>query len=93
MPGGVRVTGTTASSITLGWTAASGTVTGYRVYEGSTVRATVTGTSATFSGLAACTSRTFTVAAYNDGRRVHPQRGRSPPRRPAASRPTCRATS
>jgi chitinase len=64
-PGGVRVTGTTASSITLGWTAAAGTVTGYRVYEGSTVRATETGTSTTFSGLAACTSRTFTVAAYN----------------------------
>ncbi|HWM05489.1 MAG TPA: cellulose binding domain-containing protein [Actinophytocola sp.] len=63
-PGNVRVTGTTASAITLGWTAVSG-VTGYRVYEGSTVRATVTGTSATFAGLAACTSRTYTVAAYN----------------------------
>jgi chitinase len=63
-PGNVRVTGTTASAITLGWNAVSGAA-GYRVYEGSTVRATVTGTSATLSGLPACTSRTYTVAAYN----------------------------
>ncbi len=65
-PGNLTVTGTTSSAITLGWSAASGTVSGYRVYEGSTVRATVTGTSATLGGLAACTSRTYTVAAYND---------------------------
>ena len=64
-PGSVRVTATTSASITIGWNAASGTVSGYRVYEGSTLRTTVTGTSATFSGLAACTSRTYTVAAYN----------------------------
>lgn len=64
-PGNVRVTGTTASSISLAWNASSGTVTGYRVYEGGTVRAAVTGTSATISGLAACASRTYTVAAYN----------------------------
>ena len=63
-PGNVRVTATTASSITIGWDAAAD-ATGYRVYEGTAVRSTVTGTSATFSGLAACTSRTFTVAAYN----------------------------
>jgi GH18 family chitinase len=43
----------------------SGTVTGYRVYEGSTVRATVTGTSTTLSGLGACSSHSYTVAAYN----------------------------
>ncbi|HEV7649030.1 MAG TPA: cellulose binding domain-containing protein [Actinophytocola sp.] len=66
VPGGVRVTGTTASSITLGWTAASGTVAGYRLYEGATARATVTGTSATLSGLAACTGHTLAVAAFND---------------------------
>ena len=65
VPGNVRVTGTTASAISLAWNAASGTVTGYRVYEGSTVRATVTGLSATVSGLPACASRTYTVAAYN----------------------------
>ncbi len=44
----------TNSSIALSWGASSGTVTGYRVYEGSTVRATVTGTSTTISGLATC---------------------------------------
>ncbi len=64
VPGNVRVTGTTASAITLGWNAVSG-ATGYRVYEGTALRTTVTGTSATFSGIPACTSRTYTVAAYN----------------------------
>lgn len=64
VPGNVRVTATTASAITLGWAAVSG-ATGYRVYEGTALRTTVTGTSATFSGIPACTSRTYTVAAYN----------------------------
>lgn len=64
-PGNLRVTGTTSSSVTLGWDAAAGTVTGYRLYEGGTVRATVGGTSTTVGGLAPCTTRTFTVAAYN----------------------------
>ncbi|GAA4674431.1 cellulose binding domain-containing protein [Phytohabitans rumicis] len=64
-PGNFRVTGTAASTISLAWNASSGTVTGYRVYEGSTVRATVTGTSATISGLGACTTHSYTVAAYN----------------------------
>ena len=63
-PANVRVTATTGTSITLGWNAVTG-VTGYRVYEGNSLRATVSGTSATVSGLAACTSRTYTVAAYN----------------------------
>ncbi|WP_030455717.1 chitinase [Herbidospora cretacea] len=64
-PGTPSVTGTTGSSISLGWGASSGTVTGYRVYEGTTQRAQVTGTSATISGLAACTAKTYTVKAYN----------------------------
>jgi cellulose binding protein with CBM2 domain/fibronectin type III domain protein len=64
-PGTPSVTGTTNSSISLSWGGSTGTVTGYRVYEGSTVRATVTGTSATISGLGTCTSHTYTVAAYN----------------------------
>ncbi|GAA1841737.1 cellulose binding domain-containing protein [Asanoa iriomotensis] len=63
-PGNVRVTGTTANSISVAWNASTG-ATGYRVYEGTTVRATVTGTSATIGGLPACTSRSYTVAAYN----------------------------
>ena len=64
-PGGLRVTGATNSSISLAWNAVSGTVTGYRVYEGSTVKATVTGTSTTVSGLAVCTGHSYTVTAYN----------------------------
>jgi hypothetical protein len=64
-PGGLRVTGTTNTSVALAWNAVSGTVTGYRVYEGTSVKATVTGTSATVSGLTACTGHSYTVAAYN----------------------------
>src|SRR2546430_2441124 len=64
-PGGVHVTGSTASSISLAWNASSGTVSGYRVYEGSTVVSTGTGLTATVSGLASCTSHTYAVAAYN----------------------------
>ncbi|MEU4231357.1 glycosyl hydrolase family 18 protein [Nonomuraea sp. NPDC026600] len=64
-PGTPNVTASTSSSITLSWGASSGTVTGYRVYEGTTVRATVTGTSATIGSLNACTSHTYTVKAYN----------------------------
>ncbi|NUR31178.1 MAG: chitinase, partial [Catenulispora sp.] len=64
-PGNFHVTGSTSSSISVAWNASTGTVTGYRVYEGTTVRATVTGTSATISGLGSCASHTYTVAAYN----------------------------
>jgi chitinase len=64
-PGAVSVTGTTNASISLSWGASTGTVTGYHVYEGSTLVATVTATSATISGLAACTSHTYAVKAYN----------------------------
>ncbi|WP_424532315.1 chitinase [Sphaerisporangium viridialbum] len=54
-----------ASSIALSWAASTGTVTGYRVYEGATVKATVTGTSATVGSLGTCESHTYTVKAYN----------------------------
>ncbi|MDR8410789.1 fibronectin type III domain-containing protein [Nonomuraea sp. 3-1Str] len=64
-PGSPRVTSTTSSSIAVSWTASTGTVTGYRVYEGSTVRATVTGTTATIGSLGTCTTHTYTVRAYN----------------------------
>jgi len=64
-PTNLQVTGVTSSSISLSWGASSGTVTGYRVYEGATQRAQVTGTSATIGGLGACTSHTYTVRAYN----------------------------
>ncbi|MDL4817417.1 chitinase [Actinomadura opuntiae] len=65
-PGAPKLGAVTDGSLALSWGASSGTVTGYRVYEGSDVRATVTGTSATVSGLKACSSHTYVVAAYND---------------------------
>ena len=62
---GWRVTATAASSVSLAWTAPAGTVTGFYVYSGGSRVASVTGTSATVTGLAAGTGYTFTVTAYN----------------------------
>ncbi|MFD0887327.1 fibronectin type III domain-containing protein [Streptosporangium algeriense] len=63
-PGTASAT-TTNNSITLTWGASSGTVTGYRVYEGTTQRAQVTATSATISGLGTCETHNYTIKAYN----------------------------
>ncbi len=59
------MTGKTDTSLTLSWSPSSGDVSGYRVYEGSTARATVNGTSTTISGLTKCSNHTYTVKAYN----------------------------
>ncbi|MFD3403954.1 chitinase [Kribbella sp. NPDC058693] len=64
-PGTPTVTSATNSAISLSWSAATGTVTGYRVYEDASVVQTVTGTTATIRGLAACSSHSYSVAAYN----------------------------
>src|SRR5579859_686858 len=66
-PAGLTVTGTTSSSVSLSWTAPSGTVTGYNIYENGarTATATASGTSTTITGLAASTTYTFTVSAFN----------------------------
>ncbi|MFL6144624.1 MAG: cellulose binding domain-containing protein [Labedaea sp.] len=64
-PGNLRVTATAGTSISLAWNASSGTVTDYRVFEGNTVVATPTATTATITGLAGCSSHTYTVAAVN----------------------------
>jgi Fibronectin type III domain/Glycosyl hydrolases family 18/Carbohydrate binding domain len=64
-PTGLTVTGTTASSVSLSWMAPSGTVTGYYVDKNGTQATSTTSTSATVSGLAASTTYTFTVIAYN----------------------------
>ncbi|MEV0095915.1 cellulase family glycosylhydrolase [Streptomyces sp. NPDC050738] len=64
-PTGLKVTGSTGSSVSLSWTAASDDtgVTGYDVYRGSAKVATTAGTSATDSGLTAGTSYTYSVRA------------------------------
>ncbi|MEV4603125.1 glycoside hydrolase family 18 protein [Amycolatopsis sp. NPDC049253] len=64
-PAALRPGAVTSTSIGLTWTAPAGTVTGYRVYEDGTLRTTVTGTSATLTGLSPCTTHSYTVAAYN----------------------------
>ncbi|MDI5887259.1 M14 family zinc carboxypeptidase [Flavobacterium yafengii] len=57
--------GTTQTSTNLSWTASSDdtTVTGYDVYQGSTLRASVTTTSYAVTGLTASTAYTFSVKA------------------------------
>jgi poly(3-hydroxybutyrate) depolymerase len=65
-PAGLTVTASTASSISLSWTAVSG-ASGYHVYRnGSKVTTSpVTATSYTSSGLAAATSYNFQASAVN----------------------------
>ncbi|MGG4107296.1 DNRLRE domain-containing protein [Paenibacillus lautus] len=65
VPTNLAVTNTTSSSVTLSWGAATDNVgvTGYDVYEGATLAATVTDTTATVSELNANTTYTFTVKA------------------------------
>ncbi|MDQ0906294.1 hypothetical protein QFZ22_002279 [Streptomyces canus] len=64
-PGSLRSTAKTSSSASLAWNASSDNVgvTAYDVYSGSNQVLSVSGTSATVSGLAASTSYTFTVKA------------------------------
>ncbi|MBP2000991.1 chitinase [Paenibacillus shirakamiensis] len=64
-PAGLTSTAKTSNSVTLSWTASTDNVgvTGYDVYNGSTLAASVTGTTATISGLTANTAYSFTVKA------------------------------
>ncbi len=64
-PGNPRVTGTTPTSISLAWDPSIDNVgvVGYRIYEGTTVVASQTGTSATISELTPSTSHTYTITA------------------------------
>ncbi len=63
-PGGLSAATPTATSATLTWNAVPG-ASEYRVYQGSTKVATVTGTSATVSGLSPATAYSFQVSAAN----------------------------
>jgi bacillolysin len=64
-PTGLTAASTTATSTNLTWTASADNVavTGYDVYQGSTLKATVTGTSYAVTGLTASTAYTFSVKA------------------------------
>ncbi|KAA2260175.1 chitinase [Solihabitans fulvus] len=65
-PVNARATITTTRTITLAWDAATPgdlAVSGYDVYNGTTVAASVTGTTATLAGLTPNTAYTFTVKA------------------------------
>ncbi|WP_308406505.1 glycoside hydrolase family 18 protein [Streptomyces tricolor] len=64
-PAGLRTTSVTSSSVGLSWSAVTG-ATGYAVYRDGAKVQTVTGTSATVSGLAASTAYSFQVTALND---------------------------
>jgi hypothetical protein len=64
-PGNPSITSVTNTSLGLSWGASTGTVSGYRVYEGTTQRAQVTGTSTTITGLGTCSTHTYTVKAFN----------------------------
>lgn len=63
-PSGLRVSGTTSSSVSLAWNTVSG-ATGYTVYRDGTKVTAVSGTSATVTGLSASTSYSFQVTATN----------------------------
>lgn len=67
VPGGLTVTGTTASSVSLSWnasTAATGcTLQGYRIYRNGNQINTATGTTFTDSGLTSGVAYSYTVAA------------------------------
>ncbi|MCM3781391.1 lytic polysaccharide monooxygenase [Neobacillus mesonae] len=66
-PASLRSTGTTATSVSLAWNASTDNVgvTGYEIYRGSTLVATVPGSALTYNvtGLSANTSYSFTVKA------------------------------
>ncbi|MFC3505680.1 discoidin domain-containing protein [Micromonospora krabiensis] len=66
-PGALTVTGKSASSVSLAWTASSDAdgIAGYQVRRAGQTVASVTGTSATVGGLSPATAYTFTVVALD----------------------------
>jgi hypothetical protein len=70
VPSGLAVRATGPGSVTLGWNASTDNVgvVGYRVYEGSNVFATTSGTGTTFkvTGLLPGSSHSFSVTALDD---------------------------
>ncbi|MFF8553542.1 chitinase [Streptomyces sp. NPDC015501] len=64
VPAGLKQTATTSTSVALSWNAVSG-ASGYHVYRGGTKVASVTGPSATVTGLTPSTAYSFQVSAAN----------------------------
>ncbi|MFJ4487049.1 chitinase [Streptomyces longwoodensis] len=64
VPTGLKTTSVTSSSVGLSWSAVTG-ATSYALYRDGTRVQSVTGTSATVSGLAASTAYSFQVSAVN----------------------------
>ncbi|WP_078901150.1 glycoside hydrolase family 48 protein [Actinacidiphila yeochonensis] len=66
-PTGLKVSGTTSSTVSLTWTAATDNVavTGYNVYRGSTLAGSSTTTSFTDTGLAGSAQYSYTVKAFD----------------------------
>jgi chitinase len=64
-PTGLTAPSTTSSSVSLAWTAPSGDVSGYNVYQNGTKVGTASGTSYTATGLSASTTYSYAVTAYN----------------------------
>ncbi|MFI6145170.1 glycosyl hydrolase family 18 protein [Streptomyces sp. NPDC051109] len=63
-PGGTSVSGQSANGLSLSWNAVSG-ASGYYVYQDGVRVKTVSGSPAQITGLAAATSYSFQVSAYN----------------------------
>jgi chitodextrinase len=79
VPANLRVSGTTANSVSLAWdasTAASGcTLQGYRVYRNGTQVATPTGTTYADSSLSPSTAYSYTIQAIDTSAHVSAQSG------------------
>lgn len=73
-PANLTVSGVTSSSVTLSWQASTDNVgvTGYNVYQGSSLAISVTGTTATISGLTPSTTYSFTVIAKDAAGNLSP---------------------
>jgi hypothetical protein len=91
VPLGLHGTASTTGSVSLAWNAVNtgaSAVTGYDVYNGATKVATVTGTSATVSGLTPATGYSFTVTAHDGKGRTSAPSPSVPVTTPAAGGPT-----
>ncbi|MBE0661542.1 MAG: fibronectin type III domain-containing protein [Bacteroidales bacterium] len=73
-PSNLTASNITQTSVNLSWTASTDNVgvTGYDVYQGSSIIQTVTGTTASVAGLTASTSYTFSVKAKDAAGNISP---------------------